>query len=287
MPICFSKKLKGFIEITRLDKPIGIYLLLWPTLWAFFLNPNSVFSYSNLFIFIIGVVVMRSAGCVINDIADIKVDGFVERTANRPLQTGLINKKFAKLIFFSLVIIAFLLVLNLNHFTIFLSFFALFFAIIYPFMKRWIHLPQLFLGIAFGWSIPMAYAAQNDFLDKSVWLLFVANIFYVIAYDTLYAMVDRDDDLKIGVKSTAILFGNWDKTIIFIMQIIMLTLLIFVGINLNFNFYYYFSLFLSLLFFVYQQTYIRISKRERFFRAFQQNHYVGVIILVGILLNYF
>ena len=207
-------KAKPFVELMRLDKPVGIYLLLWPTLWALWVAAKGMPDFSVLLIFTLGVIFMRSAGCVINDYADRKVDGHVTRTVNRPLITGAVTSKQALILFFSLLAISFILVLFTNTLTIQLSFAGAALAAIYPFMKRHTHLPQVFLGAAFSWAIPMAFAAQAGELPKYVWLIYMANLSWTVAYDTQYAMVDRDDDVVVGLKSTAILFGRFDKIII-------------------------------------------------------------------------
>ena len=203
-----------WIALTRLDKPIGIYLLLWPTYWALWLAADGFPDWKNLIIFTLGVVLMRSAGCVINDFADRKVDGHVKRTADRPIASGLISPKAALTGFTLMCLVAFVLVLFTNTLTILLSFGGVLLASVYPFMKRYTHMPQLVLGAAFSWSIPMAFAAEAGELPPALWMLYAANLCWTVAYDTWYAMVDRDDDLRIGVKSTAILFGSADLAII-------------------------------------------------------------------------
>ncbi|HAB24724.1 MAG TPA: 4-hydroxybenzoate octaprenyltransferase, partial [Pantoea sp.] len=201
-------KFQAYSRLMRIDKPIGTLLLLWPTLWALWLSDMGVPPLSVLVVFVLGVFVMRAAGCVINDFADRKVDGFVKRTAGRPLPSGAVSEKEAKILFVLLGLLAFALVLTMNLMTILLSLGGLALAWCYPFMKRYTHLPQVVLGAAFGWAIPMAWAAVSESLPLECWLVFLANICWTVAYDTQYAMVDRDDDIKIGVKSTAILFGR-------------------------------------------------------------------------------
>lgn len=284
--VTFSDKCLGFKQITRIDKPIGIYLLLWPTYWALWLAADGLPSIHLFLVFTLGVVVMRSAGCVINDFADRKVDGSVERTKQRPLITGLLTSKEALIIFFALVIIAFALVLTLSWFTIKLSFVALFLAALYPFMKRYTHLPQVFLGAAFSWGMIMAFAEAYGTVDKIAWLLFTANLAWTVAYDTMYAMVDRDDDIKIGVKSTAILFGKNDKRIIGFLQILTLGLLYTVGELLAFSWPFYLSLIIAAGLFSYQQMLIIDNNRDRCFKAFLHNHYVGMVIFLGIFVEY-
>ncbi len=270
-------------QLARLDKPIGSLLLLWPTFWALWLAADGFPSFSLLLIFTLGVFVMRSAGCVINDFADRHFDGHVKRTSARPLPSGRVTTFNALLFFGFLVLIAFLLVLQLNKFTIYLSVGGILLAAIYPFMKRVTNLPQLVLGMAFSWSIPMAYAAVSESLSLTCWLLFAANLLWTIAYDTMYAMVDRDDDLRIGVKSTAILFGQHDKLYIACLQIITLFLLGVIGWLNNATMIYFSSLLIAGILFVYQQWLIRYRERTACFRAFMNNNLVGMFIFIGLL----
>ncbi|WP_022942335.1 4-hydroxybenzoate octaprenyltransferase, partial [Psychromonas hadalis] len=214
-----KQKFQAYVQLMRIDKPIGSLLLLWPTLWALWVAAKGVPDLSVLIVFTLGVFLMRSAGCVINDFADRKVDGFVERTKHRPLPSGRATSREAIVLFLILTLSSFLLVLSQNWLTIQLSVVGVLLAFSYPFMKRFPPLPQLVLGMAFGWAIPMAYAAQANQVDNIVWLLFMVNILWTIAYDTMYAMVDRDDDLKIGIKSSAILFAKQDKLVIGLLQI--------------------------------------------------------------------
>src|SRR5690554_5271433 len=220
---------RAYMALARLDKPIGTLLLLWPTLWAIWLAAEGRPAAWVVLVFVVGVFSMRSAGCVINDYADRHIDGHVKRTVARPLPSGELTERQAIGFFALLVIISFLLVLTTNKLTILLSVAGLGWAALYPFMKRYTHLPQLFLGIAFSWAIPMAFAAQANELSQLTWLLFTANVLWTVAYDTLYAMVDRDDDLKIGIKSTAILFGEADRAIIGILQALVVLILVIVG----------------------------------------------------------
>ena len=228
-----AAKAQAYWQLMRMDKPIGTLLLLWPTLWALIIAAQGVPDLTVLVVFILGVVFMRSAGCVINDFADRKVDGHVKRTSQRPLPSGRVTSKEAIGLFIVLSVASFLLVLTMNPLTIKLSFAGLFLAFIYPFMKRYTHLPQLFLGLAFSWSIPMAWAAQANELPAMVWFIFAINALWTIAYDTQYAMVDRDDDLKIGIKSTAILFGRFDKMIIGALQLVTMAMLLLLGIGMS------------------------------------------------------
>ncbi|PSU70274.1 4-hydroxybenzoate octaprenyltransferase [Photobacterium phosphoreum] len=278
-------KARAFWQLARFDRPIGSLLLLWPTLWALFLAADGSPKLDVLVVFVLGVVFMRAAGCVINDFADRNVDGHVKRTANRPMPSGKVSEREALGLFSLLVLVSFLLVLTMNNLTIMLSVVAVILAAAYPFMKRYTHLPQLVLGAAFGWSIPMAYAAQSGTLPTVAWLLFAANILWTIAYDTLYAMVDRDDDLKVGIKSTAILFGRFDKLIIGILQLATIMLLIAIGGILDLSQGYYWALLLAAALFVYQQMLIQGRQREQCFKAFLNNNYVGMVIFIGISLS--
>ncbi|QGY27645.1 4-hydroxybenzoate octaprenyltransferase [Pantoea cypripedii] len=278
-------KWQAYCRLMRIDKPIGTLLLLWPTLWALWLSGMAIPPLSVLLVFVLGVIVMRAAGCVINDYADRKVDGHVKRTAARPLASGLVSEKEAKLLFVGLALLAFVLVLTMNRMTILLSVVGLALAWVYPFMKRYTHLPQVVLGAAFGWAIPMGWAAVSESLPLVCWLVFIANLCWTVAYDTQYAMVDRDDDLKIGVKSTAILFGRYDKLIIGLLQLATLGLMVVVGLLLNLNGAFYWSLLLAAGLFVHQQKLIARRERDPCFQAFLNNNYVGLVLFIGILLN--
>lgn len=278
-------KLQAYSRLMRIDKPIGSLLLLWPTLWALWLSGMAIPPLNVLLVFVLGVFSMRAAGCVINDFADRKIDGHVKRTASRPLPGGIISEKEAKLLFAALVLLSFALVLTMNAMTIWLSFGGLALAWVYPFMKRYTHLPQVVLGAAFGWAIPMAWAAVSESVPLTCWLLFFANICWTVAYDTQYAMVDRDDDVKIGVKSTAILFGRYDKLIIGMLQLASLALLVAVGIMLQLNGAFYWSLLLAGALFIHQQKLISRRQRERCFQAFLNNNYVGLVLFIGVALN--
>ncbi len=275
-------KAKAYCQLARFDRPIGSLLLLWPTLWALFLAADGFPNWEVLIVFVLGVIFMRAAGCVINDFADRNFDGYVKRTAHRPMPSGKVSEREALGLFGLLVLVSFLLVLTMNTLTIMLSVVGLLLAATYPFMKRYTHLPQLVLGMAFGWSIPMAYAAQSGELPPAAWLLFLANIVWTIAYDTQYAMVDRDDDLKVGIKSTAILFGRFDKMIVGGLQFATLVLLIAVGVVLSLSQVYYWFLLLASGLFVYQQQLLRDREREPCFQAFLNNNYVGMLICIGI-----
>ncbi|NOH64973.1 4-hydroxybenzoate octaprenyltransferase [Vibrio sp. RE88] len=281
-----AAKAQAYWQLMRMDKPIGTLLLLWPTLWALIIAAQGVPDPTVLVVFILGVVFMRSAGCVINDFADRKVDGHVKRTSQRPLPSGRVTSKEAIGLFIVLSVASFLLVLTMNPLTIKLSFAGLFLAFIYPFMKRYTHLPQLFLGLAFSWSIPMAWAAQANELPAMVWFIFAINALWTIAYDTQYAMVDRDDDLKIGIKSTAILFGRFDKMIIGALQLVTIVMLIAVGHWYELGASYYWSLLIAGALFVFQHQLIRHRERDLCFRAFLNNNYVGMVIAAGFLIAF-
>nr|WP_053096423.1 4-hydroxybenzoate octaprenyltransferase [Candidatus Baumannia cicadellinicola] len=270
----------------RIQQPIGSLLLLWPTLWALWLASNGLPSKKYLIIFIIGVFLMRSAGCVINDFLDRNIDSYVKRTNGRPLPSGLIKEIEVKIVFVVLVMISFALVLILNAMTIALSIVALTLACIYPLMKRYISIPQLVLATAFSWSIPMVFASVCHCLPACCWLLFMANLTWTIAYDTQYAMVDRDDDVCIGIKSTAILFGRLDRIIIGILQIIMLLLLVIIGWLMALGFIFYTTLLGVVILFIWQQKLIFFRNRKACFKAFLNNNYVGMLIFIGIFLSY-
>lgn len=284
----FTKdKFLAYAQLMRFDRPIGSLLLLWPTLWALFLAEKAIPNGAILLIFILGVIFMRAAGCVINDYADRNFDGHVKRTSHRPLATGRVTPKEAKILFAVLILCSFVLVLFLNGYTIGLSVIAVLLAAIYPFLKRYTHLPQFFLGAAFGWSIPMAYGATIAQLPLECWLLFLANLTWTVAYDTQYAMVDRDDDLRIGVKSTAILFAQYDNKIIALLQIITLLFLIAIGRLSDLHSSYFIGLFVTTLFFVYQCKTTKSRLREDCFKAFMNNNYVGLSIFISFLCGIF
>ncbi|MHB9799880.1 4-hydroxybenzoate octaprenyltransferase [Pseudomonas sp. MT3] len=270
-----------FIQLTRMDKPIGIYLLLWPTLWALWMASGGMPSLKNLVIFVVGTVLMRAAGCVINDFADRKLDGHVERTKARPLATGRITVREAWIAFFVLLGASFLLVLCTNAQTIWLSFGGAAIAALYPFMKRYTYYPQVVLGAAFSWGIPMAFTAADGTLPAVAWLLFFANVLWTVAYDTYYAMTDREDDLKMGMKSTAILFGDADRVINLTLQGLMLLLLILAGNKLDMHLYYYLGLVVAAGCFAWQFHSTRDREPMKCFKAFLHNHWAGLAIFLG------
>jgi 4-hydroxybenzoate polyprenyltransferase len=281
-----QQKFADYLVLTRFNRPIGTYLLLWPTLWALWIAAEGVADLKLIVIFTLGTFLMRSAGCAVNDYADREIDSHVKRTAERPLATGRISPKEALGVAAVLALLAFALVLLTNQKTILLSFVALVLAACYPFMKRYTHLPQLALGAAFSWGIPMAFAAQRDQLPHQLWLIYIAVLLWTVVYDTFYAMVDRDDDVRIGVKSTAILFGDDDRLITGMLQVFVLIVLLMVGQQFELNRWYYLSLVAAGGLFVYQQVLIRHRNRDQCFIAFLNNHWVGAIIFVGIVLNY-
>ncbi|MBW3698579.1 4-hydroxybenzoate octaprenyltransferase [Vibrio sp. T187] len=281
-----AAKAKAYWQLMRMDRPIGTLLLLWPTLWALVVAAEGMPDLNVLVVFILGVILMRAAGCVINDFADRKVDGHVKRTKQRPLPSGAVTSKEAIVLFLVLGVVSFLLVLTMNPLTIKLSFAGMALAFIYPFMKRFTHLPQLFLGLAFSWAIPMAWAAQTNELPTIVWFIFAINALWTVAYDTQYAMVDRDDDLKIGIKSTAILFGRFDKLIIGVLQLITLAMLIVLGMEYQLGDSFYWGLLIVGSLFVYQQHLIRHRDRDLCFQAFLNNNYVGMAITAGLLVAF-
>ena len=270
----------------RLDRPIGTYLLLWPTLWALWFASEGHPQLVNLLIFSLGVVVMRAAGCVINDYADRHVDGDVERTKNRPIPAGEIKASAALRLFFGLMLMALILVLLTNQLTIMLAFGGAAVAALYPFLKRVTHLPQLGLGIAWAWSTPMAFAAENNELPIELWVVFAAVVFWTIAFDTYYAMVDRDDDLQIGIKSTAILFGKYDLVIIGLLQAAVLALLVWAGLLFGRGAVYFTALAVAAAYFINQHLISRGRDREACFAAFLSNHRVGMIIFIGLSADY-
>jgi 4-hydroxybenzoate polyprenyltransferase len=287
MPPGLIDKLKLYAQLVRLDRPIGIYLLMWPTLWALAIAAEGGPDPWVLFVFVLGVVLMRSAGCAINDYADRDIDLHVARTRERPLTSGKISAREALLVFAVLAFIAFLLVLTLNAFTIWLSIGGVLLAASYPFMKRYHYLPQVHLGAAFGWAVPMAWAAQTGSVNRITWLLYTATLLWTVAYDTMYGMADRDDDIKIGVKSTAILFGDADRHIIGVLQILFIASLWLIGLDLEFSAIYFLSLVVASVLLGYQQLMIMYRVPEYCFAAFLHNHWVGTVIFFGIAGHYY
>ena len=279
-------KLMVFVRLMRLDKPIGIYLVLWPTWWSLWLAAKGMPSAKMLVIFTLGAILMRSAGCVINDYADRHIDGRVRRTAQRPLVVEQVTSREALVFAGILALLAFGLVLLTTQLTVFLSLVAVMLASAYPFMKRHTFLPQVVLGAAFAWSIPMAFAAQTGQLPNVIWLLWVAVVIWTTAYDTFYAMVDREDDLKIGVKSTAILFGDMDRVMTGVLQVMFLWAMVLVGQKFGLGRVYALGLLVAAGLLAYQQYVIRRREPSACFAAFTNNNWVGMAIFVGIALDY-
>lgn len=269
----------------RLDRPIGMLLLLWPTLWALWLAGDGQPDPTIVLIMIAGTMVMRAAGCIINDYADRKIDGHVARTRDRPLASGALSVRKAMILFLVLVLVAWWLVTRLNTLSIIVSFFALAVAVLYPFTKRFTHLPQLVLGVAFSMGIPIAYAAITEELPAECWLLFAANYAWIVAYDTYYAMADRDDDLLIGVKSTAILFGKADRSIILILQAVSLLILAYIGASRAIGWHFFVGIAAAAAFSAYQQYLTRDRVSEHCFRAFLNNNWYGAVIHCGLVLS--
>ena len=277
--------MNAYFRLMRFDKPIGIYLLLWPTYWALFLSAEGWPKTELLIIFTLGVIVMRAAGCVINDYADREIDKHVERTRNRPITSGEVNSKAALILFVGLALIAFVLVLFTNKLTIQLSFVAIAIASLYPFTKRWTNLPQLILGLAFAMSVPMAFSAQTGTVPASAGWIFLATVLWTLIYDTFYAMADRDEDLKIGVKSTAILFAKYDQIFITLLQILLMIVFIKIGNLFDLGAFYDISLIIILIFMIYHQLLIKKGKKSDYFKAFINNHYIGMTLFSGIFLS--
>ncbi len=279
-------KAQAYWRLMRADKPIGTYLLLWPTLWGLWLASEGVPSVHILLVFVFGVVLMRAAGCVINDFADRHFDGQVERTKQRPLVTGEVSAKEALVLFTCLVLAAFALVLTLDWRTIALSFVGLALAASYPFMKRYTYLPQFVLGAAFSWGIVMAFMAIQGSIPWWGWALYLANLCWTVAYDTLYAMVDRDDDIGAGIKSSALLFGRYDILAVFLLQLATLALLYWIYTALDLGWFAMASLVLVSLLFALQHRMIRGRNREAYFKAFLHNNYVGLVVALGLVLDF-
>lgn len=286
MPGMIRERLHIYARLMRADRPIGTYLVAWPMLWALWLAGEGHPDASLVLVFIAGAFLMRSAGCVINDFADRKIDPHVERTRARPLAAGEISSREALALFVVLCLIAFALVLTTNRLTVYLSVGGVALAALYPFMKRYTQWPQVFLGAAFGWAVPMAFAAQSGTVPAAAWLVFAANVCWVVAYDTMYAMVDRDDDLKIGVKSTAILFGRWDRHIIGLFQSGFFALMVAAGMAFAVGPLFYAGLVAAAGFAVYHQRLIYRRRREDCFQAFLNNNLLGAAVFAGLALSY-
>lgn len=280
-------KINAYQRLMRLDKPIGILLLLWPTLWALWLAADGHPHWMFVWIFSLGTLLMRSAGCVMNDVADRNFDGHVARTQNRPLVSGEVGVKEALLLAATLSLLAFGLVIMLNRLTVLLSIPALFLAASYPLTKRFFALPQAYLGVAFGFGIPMAFAAVQGEVPVEAWLMLLANVCWSLAYDTEYAMVDRKDDLKIGIRSSAITFGRFDVAWIMFFYITMLTLLACIGYCLNLSWPYYIGLLAAFGVVLYHYQLIKNRNEAQCFKAFLHNNWLGALIFAGILMNYY
>jgi 4-hydroxybenzoate polyprenyltransferase len=279
-------RLKIYVQLMRLDKPIGILLLLWPMLWGLWFAAKGMPDAHVLVIFVLGTVLMRSAGCVINDFADRKIDPHVERTKNRPMAAGKIGSKEAILLAAGLSLCAFLLILPLNQLTILLSVPALFLAGTYPFTKRFFAMPQAYLGIAFSFGIPMAFAAQTNSLPPLIWILMLANLFWVIAYDTAYAIVDKPDDLKIGIKTSAITMGRFDVMGVMLCHGMFIVIMLAIGQLQAMGMAYYAGLMIAVGLIIYQYTLIRNRDRTLCFKAFLHNNWVGMVVFAGIALDF-
>ncbi len=281
-----TTKTSALLQLIRFDKPIGTLLLLWPTLWALWIAAEGSPEPDLILIFVAGTFLMRSAGCIVNDIADHKFDGAVTRTRERPLVTGAVNTNEGWGLALCLALLAFGLVTLTNRLTIILSIFAVLLACSYPYMKRHTHLPQLALGAAFSWGIPMAFAAERNELPAQLWLLYAGNLLWTIAYDTQYAMVDREDDLRIGIKSTAILFSSADRLIIGVLQGSSLLALYLAGLSFGLGLPYYLSLLVAAGFFAYQQHLIRGRDEAACFKAFLNNNWVGLFVFLGVVFHF-
>ena len=280
------QQFRNYARLMRLDKPIGIWLLLWPTLWALWLAGEGHPDGGIFVVFVLGVIVMRSAGCVLNDFVDRNIDPYVERTRHRPIASGAVTPAEALTLFVGLSLIAVGLGLMLNTPAKLLAIVAAVLTLIYPFIKRFISVPQFFLGAAFGWAVPMAFAAQTGVPTQLGWLVFGAALIWATIYDTFYAMVDRDDDKRVGVKSTAILFGDLDLFVIGGLQVLMLAALLFIGGMAALSFWYYLSVGIAALLMVYHQWLARDRQKNGCFAAFLHNHFIGMVVFVGILLHY-
>ena len=281
-----AAKLRAYADLTRLNKPIGIWLLLWPVLWALWLSSSGRPDPHVFIVFVLGTVLTRSAGCAINDFADRNFDGHVQRTRNRPLVTGAVHPVEAVAICAGLGLIALGLALTLNHFTQLLTLIGGVLVLTYPFFKRFFPLPQFYLGAAFTWSVPMAYAAHTGAVPQLAWVMFLAGLLWTMAYDTMYAMVDREDDKKLGIRSSAILFGDADRFIIGSMQLMTLMALWLIGREMELGLWYGLGIAIAAMFALYQQLLIRARQPEDCFKAFLNNNYFGMSVFIGIALEY-
>ena len=282
----FVRQLRNYSKLMRLDKPIGIWLLLWPTLWALWLAGNGTPDQGLFIIFVIGVVVMRSAGCVLNDYADRNIDPYVERTRTRPIASGAVAPMEALTLFAALALIAIGLATMLNTPARLLAVVGAILTVAYPFVKRFLSIPQFVLGAAFGWSVPMAFAAQTGNTPELAWLVFGTTMIWAVIYDTFYAMVDREDDQKVGVKSTAILFGEVDLFVIAGLQALMLIALVLIGVRAALGFWYYLSVVVAACLMAWHQWLARDRQPAGCFAAFLHNHLIGMVVFIGIVLHY-
>ena len=282
----FATQLQNYLRLMRLDKPVGIWLLLWPTLWALWLADEGHPDPGVFVIFVVGVIVMRSAGCVLNDIADRNIDPYVERTRLRPIASGAVAPLEALMLFVALSLIAVGLAAMLNRPAQILAIVGAALTIVYPFIKRFISIPQFVLGAAFGWAVPMAFAAQTGTVPQIAWLMFTTTVLWTTAYDTMYAMVDRQDDIALGLKSTAILFGDADRAVIGGLQLSVLACLVMIGLQAELGLYYYGGVLFAAGLAAWQQQLIRNRDRDGCFKAFLNNHWFGLVIFLGILLDY-
>lgn len=284
--VYLKDRLTQYYRLTRLNRPIGMFLLLWPMLWALWVVSDGKPDIGVLLVFLFGVVLMRSAGCVINDFADRDYDPYVLRTRQRPIAAGRVRPREALVVFAVLCLLAFALVLTMNRLTVYLSFVGVGLAAIYPFLKRYTYLPQVGLGLTFGWAVPMVDAAQTGGVSNTAWLIYVITVVWAVIYDTFYAMADREDDLKVGVKSTAILFGDADRVILAILQVVMLLGLVLLGQQAQLGLSYYLGLGGACVLGLYQQFLIRHRNRDACFRAFLNNNWLGGVVFAGIVIHY-
>jgi 4-hydroxybenzoate polyprenyltransferase len=279
-------QLRNYGKLMRVDKPVGVWLLLWPTLWAVWLAGEGTPDQGLFVIFVFGVVVMRSAGCVLNDYVDRKIDPYVERTRTRPIASGAVAPTEALILFAALCLIAIGLATMLNRPAQLLAIVAAALTVVYPFVKRFVSIPQFILGAAFGWAVPMVFAAQTGGTPELAWLVFGTAMIWAVIYDTFYAMVDREDDLKVGVKSTAILFGEVDIFVVAGLQLLMFVALVLVGYRAELSGWYYLSVFIAGLMMVYHLWLARDRQPAGCFAAFLHNHYIGMVVFIGIVLHY-
>ena len=279
-------QLRNYGKLMRIDKPVGVWLLLWPTLWALWLAGEGHPNQGLFVVFVVGVFIMRSAGCVLNDYVDRNIDPYVERTRNRPIASGAVAPTEALTLFVALGLIAIGLATMLNRTAQLLAIVAAILTLAYPFIKRFVSIPQFILGAAFGWAVPMVFAAQTGTVPQLAWVVFGAALIWAVIYDTYYAMVDREDDRKLGVKSTALLFGDADLFVLGGLQLIMLLALVFVGLRAELGFWYYLSVAIAAGLMAYHQWLARDRQPAGCFAAFLHNHFIGLVVFIGIVLHY-